>query len=320
MKDYNKLLCLLLFIPFLLLGCNKDDDTKQDDPLPAKKEFSFIEITLSDYYNLDITPISIDFNDDKIYIADEDMDISIFDEDYTYLGLVETEGGANIYAHTIRHRHQNGFFIYNQEYNYMMRYDEDCHRVCEINNLPDLDNDFICAIDVDNLDNVFMIYDHNTIHKYDYDFNGPLASATNIGDLFEHGNYPFEIMSICVDNNQNVYIAIDVDDENGEGYDAVLQFDNQLNFMRHLGGDSTFNGPCGIAFDNANNMYVVNRWQCTVRVFNTAFEQVAISGPLNSPGAQHGRLDEPIGIRINNNRVYITERKNHRVSVFSAYN
>lgn len=320
MKDFFKRLCLLLCLPFLLLACEKDNDKKQDEPLPTQREFSFIETALGDYYTSDITPVSIDFKGDQLYIGDEDMDISIFDKDFTYLGLVETQGGAPIYAYTLRHRRQNGFFIYNQYYNYVMGYDEDRHRVCEINNLPDLDNEFISAIDLDRLDNVFMIYDHNTIHKYDYDLNGLLASATNIGDLFEHGNYPFEIMSICVDNNQNVYIAIDVDDENGEGFDAVLQFDNELNFTRHLGGNWTFNGPCGIAFDDANNMYVVSRWHSAVKVFNTAFEQVAISGPIDSPGAQNGKLDEPIGIRINGNNVYITEKNNHRISVFTAYN
>ena len=248
------------------------------------------------------------------------MDISIFDKDYTFLGLVETQGDAPIYAYTLRHRRQNGFFIYNQHYNYMMCFDENRHRVCEINNLPDLENEFISAIDVDIFDNVFLVYDHNTINKYDCDFNGPNASSTNISELFEHGTYPFEIMSICVDNNQNVYIAVDVDDENGEGYDAVLHFDNELNFVRHLGGNGTFNGPCGIAFDAANNMYVVNRWNSVVKVFNTDFEPVAISGNMDSPGAQNGKLDEPIGIRINKNRVYITERNNHRISVFTAYN
>lgn len=320
MKNYKKLVSLLLCLPFLLLACEKDNDKKQDDPQPTKKEFSFIETSLSDYYTLDITPISIDFKDDQLYIGDEDMDISIFDKDYTFLGLEETQGGAPIYAYTLRHRRQNGFFIYNQHYNYMMGYDGNCHRVCEINNLPDLENELISAIDVDIFDNVFLIYDHNTINKYDCDFNGPNASVTNISNLFNHGTYPFEIMSICVDNNQNVYIAVDVDDENGEGYDAVLHFDNELNFVRHLGGNGTFNGPCGIAFDAANNMYVVNRWHSVVKVFNTDFEQVAISGNIDSPGAQNGKLDEPIGIRINKNKVYITERNNHRISVFTAYN
>lgn len=320
MKNYKKLFSLLLCLPFLLLACEKDNDKKQDDPLPTKKEFSFIETSLSDYYTLDITPISIDFKDDQLYIGDEDMDISIFDTDYTSLGLVETQGGAPVYAYTIRHKRQSGFFIYNQHYNYMMCFDENNHRVCEVNNLPDLENEYISAIDVDIFDNLFLIYDHNTINKYDAEFTGPLASANNIGDLFEHGTYPFEIMSIAVDKNQHVYIAIDVDDENGEGYDAVLEFDNELNFQRKLGGNWTFNGPCGIAFDAANNMYVVNRWNSAVKVFNTDFEQVAISGPIDSPGAQNGKLDEPIGIRINDGKVYITEKNNHRISVFTVYN
>lgn len=320
MKNYKKLISLLLCLPFLFLACEKDNDKKQDEPLPTKKEFKFEETALSDYYSLDVTPISIDFKDDQLYIGDEDMEVTIFDKDYTYLGSLETQGGAQINAYTIRHRKQNGFYIHNQHYNYLMCYNEFGHRVCEVNNLPDLDNEYIAAIDVDISDNLFLIYNHNTIHKYDNELLGLVASHTDIGDLFEHGNYEFKIMSICVDNNQHVYIAVDVFDENGEGYDAILEFDNELNFQRHLGENWTFNGPCGIAFDNANNMYVANRWHHTVKVFNADFEQIAISGPIDSPGAQNGKLDEPIGIRINDGKVYITEKNNHRISVFSTYN
>ncbi len=318
MKIFTKLFCLLLCLPLFLLSCNKDDE-KQDDQPPTALEFKFIETALSDYYNLDKIPISIDFLDDQLYIADTEMEVSIFDDDFSYDRILTNSGNNPIKAYTVRFKRQSGFYIHNQNYNYLMCFDEIGHREAELNNLPDLDNDFISAMAIDLFDNVFLIYNSNTIHKYNSDLSGPVSSLTMIGNLFEHGTYPFEIMSICVDNNQKVYIAVDVDDEQGEGYDAVLKFDNDLNFISSIGGDWLFNGPCGIAFDTKNYMYVVSRWHSVVKVFNTQLKLVAKSGEIDVSGDADGLLDEPIGIRINDSRVYITEKENHRISVFTTY-
>lgn len=320
MNVLKKISYALCTMSILMVACTKENVNPNDIKQTSKKEFKFIESSLSDNYTYDHTPISIDFKNDQLYIGDEDMTIHIYDDDFTYIGKVETLGGAHIYAYTLRHKNHNGFFIYNQAYNYLMAYDKNSHRYAELNELPALNNEFISAIDVDANDNIFMIYDHNTIHKYSSDLNEPLAVHSDIQSLFDHGKYDYEIMSISVDNNQNVYISVDVFGANGKGFDAVLQFDNDLNFLRIIRGDLVFNGPCGIAFDTANNMYVVNRWSSVVKVFNSNFEQIAISGPENSPSNGRGRLDEPIGININNNKVYITEKNNHRISVFTAYN
>lgn len=320
MKNLKRLTFLLFSMSILFASCTKENVRSNDENPMTEHEFQFIESSLSDYYSSDHSPISIDFKNDQLYIGDEDMTIHIYDEDYTYEGKVETQGGAHIYAYTLRHKYHDGFFIYNQEYKYLMAYDKDNHRYAELNELPALDNEYISAIDSDVNDNLFMIYDHNTIHKYSSDLNEPLAVHTDIKNLFNHGKYNYEIMSISVDNDQNIYISIDVHDQEGEGYDVVLQFDNNLSFLRIIKGERAFDGPCGIAFDNANNMYVVNRWSSVVKVFNNEFEQIAISGPEYSPSNGRGMLDEPIGIRINNNKVYITEKKNHRISVFTAYN
>jgi hypothetical protein len=320
MKAFKKLNCLLLCLPFLFLACEKDNDKTQDELPPAVHEFTFIETALNDYFTENTSPLSIDFKNDQIYIGDIDMNINHFDNDYTYLGLLQTSGLANINANTVRFKRIDGFYVHNQEYNFLMCYDATGHREGEINNLPDLDNQYITAIDCDLFDNVYLIYDSQTIHKYNADLSGPTIIRSNIGDLFEHGVYDFKIMSIAVDNEQNIYISVDVYDDQGEGYDAVLKFDNQLNFLESIGGNWAFNGPCGIAFDDANYMYVVNRWNAVVKVFNNQMELVTMSGEIDLPGADDGLLDEPIGIRIDNKKVYITEKGNHRISVFTSFN
>lgn len=320
MKAQIKLICLLLCLPFLFLACEKDNDKKQDELPPATHEFRFIETALSDYYTQDKIPLTIDLNNDQLYIGDIDQEISIIENDYTPLGIVENDANKTISANSIRFKRENGFFTYNQNFNYVMCFNGDHHRENEINDLPDLDNQYIAAIDVDVFDNLFLIYNHNTIRKYSSDLSGPISTITNIGNLFNHGIYDFKIMSICVDNDQDVYIAIDVYDEGGEGLDAVLKFDNDLNFLRTLSGIWLFDGPCGIAFDKENYMYVVSRYQSVVKVFNREFKLVTMSGEMDVSGSDNGLLDEPIGIRISNNRVYITEKGNHRISVFTSYN
>ena len=101
--------------------------------------------------------------------------------------------------------------------------------------------------------------------------------------------------------------------------DAVLKFDNDLNFIKAIGGNWLLNGPHGIAFDDNNYMYVANRWHSVVKVFNKNMELVSMSGEIDSPGDADGLLDEPIGIGIVDDKVYITEKENHRISVFTTY-
>lgn len=319
MKNVTKLMFMLFCSTFLFTGCTKENNSPQNPTTKNDKRFAFIETALSDLYSESTTPISIDFMNDQLYVGDEDLDVRIFDADFTYRGLVETLGNAPIYAYTLRHKKENGFYIHNQEYNYLMAFDAENHRYAEVNELPHLDNGLVSAIDVDENDNVFLIYDNNTIHKYNSDLNIPLAVQSGISTLVNSDKNEYKIMSIAVDNFQNVYISVDVQDEKGENNDLVLQFDNDLNFIQSIGRNSNFSGPCGIAFDEANYMYVVNRWQSVVKVFNTEFELVATSGPINAPGAGKGQLDEPIGIRINDGKVYITEKNNHRISVYSTF-
>lgn len=320
MKNLKRVSFLLLSMTLLFSACTKENVNPIDGELVTDKEFKFIETALSDHYDESTIPISIDFKDKLLYIGDEDMNISTFDTDLTYIDLVQTQGGAPIYAYTLRHKRQSGFFIHNQQYNYVMAFDENNHRYAELNELPNLANEFVSAITVDKNDNLFLIYDHNTLHKYSSDLGVPIASNSSIGDYFDHGKYGFEIMSITADNYDNIYISVDVHDQNGEGYDRVLQFDNDLNFIRSLGGNFTFNGPCGIAFDSANNMYVASRWQNAVKIFDTDFSFLAMNRVSDSPRQSEGELGEPIGICINNDKVYITEKAMHRISIFTAYN
>jgi hypothetical protein len=321
MKSFKKFIYLLFCLPLIFFSCSKDDDKKQDEPPIVTHEFKYIESSLNDFYTTDQFPLSIDLNNNKIYIGDRDKNIAIFDADYTYLGDLKNRYGVKIEASIVRFKKDDGFFIYHPKFNYLRCYSAIGKREAEINNLPELFNNSINPIFIDRQDRLFLVYDNHTIKRYNPDLTGPVASTVNIGSLFEHGEYGYTIMDICTDKFNKVYISIDVEDTQGEGYDVVIKFDNDLNFISVLGGNWIFNGPHGIAFDDANYMYVVNRFHHVVKVFDTDQNLVTMSWEnLDDPGSTGGQLNQPIGIRIKDNKVYVTEKENHCVTVYTTYN
>ena len=321
MKSFKSIICLLFCLPLFFLSCSKDNDEKQDDLPPVVHEFKFLETAFNDFYTNNLTPVSIEFKDDQFYIGNGQLGVTNFDADYTYLGELKNLHGVNIKANIVRFKRDGGYFVYNPELKYLRCYSEVGNREAEINNLPDLGDMSVNAINIDRQTRLFMIYDHRTIHRYNANLSGPVAESDNIGSLFEHGEYDFKIMSIATDQFNKVYISVDVDDTGGEGYDAVLKFDADLNFMTSVGGDWTFNGPHGIAFDEANYMYVVNQFHHVVKIFDTNLELVTMSWEnLDDPGSTGGQLDQPIGIRINDDKVFVSDKNNHCVTVFTTYN
>lgn len=321
MKSFKIIVCLLFCLPFFFLSCSKDNDEKQDVLPTTIHEFKFLETVFGDFYTNNLTPVSIEFNDDQFYIGDDQLAVTNFDADHTYLNELKNLHGVKIITNIVRFKKTGGYFIYNPEFKYLRCYSEIGNREGEINGLPDLDNMYVNAIDLDRQTRLFMIYDHQTIHRYNANLSGPVAVSENIGSLFNHGEYGFKIMSIATDQFNKVYISVDVNDTQGEGLDAVLKFDADLNFITSIGGNWTFNGPHGIAFDEANYMYVVSRYHHVVKVFDTDFNLVTMSWEnLDDPGSTGGQMDQPIGIRINDSKVYVTEKNNHCVSVFTTYN
>ena len=321
MKSHKIIVCLLFCLPLFFLSCSKDNDEKQDELPTVVHEFKFLETAFNDFYTNNITPVSIEFYEDQFYIGDDNTSVNNFDADQTYLGELKNLHGVIIQSNIVRFKNDGGYFIYNPELRYLRCYSSIGRREVEINDLPDLGDMIINAINLDRQTRLFMIYDHQTIHRYNANLSGPVAISENIGSLFEHGEYGFKIMAIATDQFNKVYISVDVEDEQGEGYDAVLKFDSDFNFITSIGGNWTFNGPRGIAFDEANYMYVVNQYNHVVKVFDTDFNLATMSWEnLDDPGSTGGQMDQPIGIRINDDKVYVTEKVNHRVSVFTTYN
>ena len=78
-------------------------------------------------------------------------------------------------------------------------------------------------------------------------------------------------------------------------------------------GDSPhqMNGPKGIATDDSGNIYVSSRHK--LQKFTSTGELIKCVG---RKGGKEGEFDDPRGLTLRDNLVYVSDRNNHRIQVF----
>ncbi|MDQ4066634.1 MAG: 6-bladed beta-propeller, partial [Thermoproteota archaeon] len=96
--------------------------------------------------------------------------------------------------------------------------------------------------------------------------------------------------------------------------------DNSGNFLGKWGtsgsGDGQFSSPSGIAIDSSDNIFIVDRANNRVQVFDNNSNFITKWG---SPGSADGQFDNPIGVAVDaDGRVYVTDEGNARIQVFSS--
>ena len=69
--------------------------------------------------------------------------------------------------------------------------------------------------------------------------------------------------------------------------------------------------PAGIAIDDTDNIYVTS--QHKLQKFTSSGELIKCVG---QKGSKEGEFDEPRGLALHNNQVYVCDRNNHRIQVF----
>ena len=69
--------------------------------------------------------------------------------------------------------------------------------------------------------------------------------------------------------------------------------------------------PAGIAIDDTDNIYV-SSWH-KLQKFTSSGELIKCVGPR---GRKEGEFDDPRGVTLYNNQVYVCDRDNHRIQVF----
>ena len=98
---------------------------------------------------------------------------------------------------------------------------------------------------------------------------------------------------------------------------CVYLFDNQDNLIKSLGSQGSGNGqfvyPCGVAFDSNNELYVTDCNNHRVQKFDINCDYLLQFG---GKGDAEGQLNHPIGIKTHQDKVYVADRDNGRISVF----
>ena len=98
---------------------------------------------------------------------------------------------------------------------------------------------------------------------------------------------------------------------------CVYIFDGQDQLIRKVGshgnGNGQLNRPEGVAFDSNNHLHVADYCNNRVQKFDMSGKYLH---QIGSYGSGNGQLNHPIGITIHNNKAFITEDSNQRISVF----
>ena len=96
---------------------------------------------------------------------------------------------------------------------------------------------------------------------------------------------------------------------------CVFMFDEQDRLIGKIGnqgsGKGQLNHPIGVTFDSNNYLYVADYSNYRVQVFD-----VNGNYQFGSRGSGNGQLNHPVGITTHDNKVFVTEDSNHRISVF----
>ena len=98
---------------------------------------------------------------------------------------------------------------------------------------------------------------------------------------------------------------------------CVYMFDNKDQLVRKFGSNGGNNGqfsnPRGVAFDSHNHLYVADNHK--IQKFDTHSNYLLQFG---SEGASDGQLNSPHGVTVHNDKVYIADFSNKRISVFQT--
>ena len=98
---------------------------------------------------------------------------------------------------------------------------------------------------------------------------------------------------------------------------CVYIFDGEDQLISKVGsfgsGNGQLNNPEGVAFDSYNCLYVADYENNRIQKFDSNTNYLLKFG---SHGSGNGQLNGPIGITTHNNKVFVTEDGNHRISVF----
>ncbi len=92
------------------------------------------------------------------------------------------------------------------------------------------------------------------------------------------------------------------------------QYPYDFQFGSNGSGNGQFSSPCGIAFDSESNIYVIDRNNDRIQIFDSDGNYLDQFG---SAGSGNGQFNDPFDIIISSeSKIYISDYGNHRIQVF----
>jgi len=113
---------------------------------------------------------------------------------------------------------------------------------------------------------------------------------------------------VKISPDQKLYIC-------DRGNDRIQVFDRNLKFVKMFETEEEFGRPVDIAFDDTDHIYVSDLNRNQILKFTS---QGVLKLAIGNHGSGPGELSSPRGLYIHKNFIYVNERDNQRVSVFST--
>ncbi|MCK5397632.1 MAG: DUF835 domain-containing protein [Thermoplasmata archaeon] len=171
-------------------------------------------------------------------------------------------------------------------------------------------------IDVDDQGNIYIVDRGN--HRVQI-FDSNLTHLNTIGTSRESGSddnrfsYP---SGIAVANNRICVVD--------SGNHRVQIFDLEGSYITTLGtpgqagyNDTEFDSPKNIAVDGDGKVYVTDCGNQRIQIFDNLDDNIADDtiGTTGTAGTGNNEFNNPYGIAILNNRIYVSDSANHRVQI-----
>ena len=169
----------------------------------------------------------------------------------------------------------------------------------------------LLVLTLDRVGNILVGEDtNNSIRKYSPE-GQLLASASTKGSGQQQLKGPHDIT--VNSKNNKVYVA-DCNNHRIQILNSDFTFSATLGKKGHVKGQ--FSYPAAVTCDSAGNVYVADSGNSRIQAFTADGKFLRM---FESSGSGRGELDWPSGIALDQNseHVYISEYKNHRISVFT---